>query len=307
MEYTMRESSKNNRVRQKRKRRRKRIKRFVLYMSLMSIIYGIILFVQQYSNRQVNKLEEYNAFKKQALAVLNGNQKGNTEEYKRLLEEMTAYNPKAKTILKNMDAYPNEILELLFRNEETMEFVMDYPNKVGKTEKISLQEDYKAGEIPLFMQWDKRWGYSEYGSGLIALDGCGPTCLSMVTIGLTGDTKKNPKEIADMSVSLGFFQPGTGTSWALMTEGASQLGLVGEELSLDKERIVQELENGHPIICSMRPGDFTTTGHFIVLKGIRSNGKILVNDPNSITRSQKEWEIEVLMKQMKNLWAYKRA
>ena len=41
---------------------------------------------------------------------------------------------------------------------------------------------------PLFLQWDPRWGYTEYGEdSFLGLSGCGPTCLSMVLYYLTGD------------------------------------------------------------------------------------------------------------------------
>ena len=33
-------------------------------------------------------------------------------------------------------------------------------------------------------------------------------------------------------------------------------------------------------MCSASPGLFTTFGHIMVLAGITSNGKIMVNDPN---------------------------
>ena len=53
----------------------------------------------------------------------------------------------------------------------------------------------------------------------------------------------------------------------------------------------------------MRPGDFTTTGHFIVLAGVE-DGKIRVNDPNSVKRSEELWDYETLEYQINNLWAY---
>lgn len=37
-----------------------------------------------------------------------------------------------------------------------------------------------AGEIPLLLQWDERWGYSVYGDNMIAVNGCGPTAVAMV-------------------------------------------------------------------------------------------------------------------------------
>ena len=68
---------------------------------------------------------------------------------------------------------------------------------------------------------------------------------------------------------------------------------------------MHELENGHPIICAMRPGDFTTAGHFIVLADVQE-GKIRVNDPNSRTRSRELWPYETLERQIKNLWTFTR-
>ena len=65
-----------------------------------------------------------------------------------------------------------------------------------------------------------------------------------------------------------------------MTEGASNLGLTAENIPVTQENILAALRSGTPLICSMYPGDFTYTGHFIVLTGIDENGAITVNDPN---------------------------
>ncbi|MFR6393700.1 MAG: C39 family peptidase [Roseburia sp.] len=66
----------------------------------------------------------------------------------------------------------------------------------------------------------------------------------------------------------------------------------------------QELSQGHPIICIMGPGDFTTSGHFVVLTGVDSDGKITVNDSNSKKNSNKAWKIDDLMSQIRDLWVY---
>ena len=73
--------------------------------------------------------------------------------------------------------------------------------------------------------------------------------------------------------------------------------------SKSNENLYNELNNGHPLIASMRPGDFTTVGHFIVLTGIKDD-KIIVNDPNSRERSAKLWEYDVIAPQIKGLWTY---
>ena len=89
-----------------------------------------------------------------------------------------------------------------------------------------------------------------------------------------------------------------------MTSGVEHFGIIGEELVLTKNNIFRELESGHPIICSMRAGDFTTTGHFIVLIGTEE-GKIKINDPNSEERSSILWEYSRIEYQIKNLWVFK--
>lgn len=87
-----------------------------------------------------------------------------------------------------------------------------------------------------------------------------------------------------------------------MTEGAAEFGVDGREISLDRETVMSNLQEGNPIICSVRPGDFTTEGHFIVLTSVQNN-KIKVNDPNSRSRSRL-WDYDKIEGQIKNLWVY---
>lgn len=54
----------------------------------------------------------------------------------------------------------------------------------------------------------------------------------------------------------------------------------------------------------MGPGDFTTTGHFIVICGIDENGRAIIRDPNSAERTNKPWDLDKLIAQARNFWAY---
>lgn len=45
----------------------------------------------------------------------------------------------------------------------------------------------------------------------------------------------------------------------------------------------------------MGKGHFTNGGHFIVLRGITESGKILVHDFASVNRSNKEWNLSIIM------------
>ena len=218
------------------------------------------------------------------------------------LQKMSNYDLRIKDIVENKSQYPEELLELLTTNIETIEFVFDYPEKKDNLP-ATIVEEAKSGEIPLLLQWGESWGYQNYGDGMLAVNGCGPTALSMVIVGLTGNKQATPYQVAQYAEQNGYYVEGVGSSWSMMTDIGSHFGIQGREISLDKDNIQTELESGHPIICAMRPGDFTTTGHFIVLTGMK-DGKICVHDPNSKKRSEKLWDYETLEGQINNLWSF---
>ena len=185
-------------------------------------------------------------------------------------------------------------------------FVRDYPKKKDLTPTIDLSGLAGSETVPLLLQWDERWGYREYNESIIGLAGCGPTCLSMVTIYLTGDTTKDPLWMCQFAEAHQFNVPGSGSKWALISEGGRMLGLDVTQIPLDKDRIYRNLDVGNPIIVVVGPGDFTTDGHFLVLTG-RDGDKITLNDPNSPTNSQKSWDYDTLAGQIQSLWVLRRA
>ena len=180
--------------------------------------------------------------------------------------------------------------------------ILEYPEKVGQVFAETVGE-VEGGEVPLLLQYDQRWGYGDYGNSSVAVSGCGPACLSMVITSLTGDDTITPYVVAQYASEQGYYVPGAGTAWTLMSEGAKHFGVIGEELPLTKSIMEGVLKEGRPIICSMRPGDFTTTGHFIVITGIK-DGQFTVNDPNSTERSNMLWDYDTLKPQISNLWAF---
>lgn len=199
---------------------------------------------------------------------------------------------------------PQSLIDLAERNPETINFVSHYPKGKEKADKINITKDLKKGGIPLFLQWDERWGYETYGDNYLAITGCGPTSLSMVYCGLTGDDYWNPYQLAIRAEEDGYYVSGCGTAWSLMEDFAKEIGLKMVDVRYEKEDIIRVLADGHPIIAIMGPGDFTDKGHFIVLTGVDDDGKVIVNDPNSKKNSKQTWDVETLMRQMKNLWGY---
>ena len=217
------------------------------------------------------------------------------------LQALAQEYPEFEEVYDNADAYPQKLLAALCNNPEMIDYVKGYLNADGSGEGW-LTKNELSQRFPFLLQWDKRWGYVPYGDNVIGLSGCAPTCLSMVIVGLTGNSDATPDAIAQYATENGYYVDGVGTAWSLMTD-VGEYGVIGQETTLSEDNIYNELENGHPIICSMQPGDFTSVGHFIVLTGIE-DGKIRVNDPNSLTRSRKLWDYDTLARQVSNLWVF---
>ena len=218
------------------------------------------------------------------------------------LQALAREEPEVQEVLSHVEDYPENLLSLLVRNPETVDFVARYPQDKDRAPADAVEE-VRQGEIPLLLQWDPRWGYAQYGDGLMALNGCGPTALSMVICGLTGDSAATPWAVARYAQEMGCYVDGVGTSWELMSEGCRHFGLQSRELPLDQGVMKNALEVGEPIICSVGPGDFTTSGHFIVLSGLE-DGNFQVRDPNRHSTSAQLWDYDTLAGQITNLWAF---
>ena len=213
-----------------------------------------------------------------------------------------------KTWIRQHEQIPESLLNMEEKYPEATDFVKNYPKR-KHYQTIDISSEVETARensvIPYFLQWDERWGYETYGSDFLAVTGCGPTCLSMITCGLTGSETWNPLAVAQFSEKEGYYVPGEGTSWSLMTEGAHNLGLTAENIPVTEENILAALQSDTPLICSMYPGDFTYTGHFIVLTGIDENGAITVNDPNSPANTQKHWPMTEILPQIRQSWGYR--
>ena len=161
-------------------------------------------------------------------------QKLSTTQIKKRLHSLAKKDSAYINIYDNRDKYPTVLLRSLCNNAEMLEFVKGYLSADGLAHGHLTKKECKE-KIPLLLQWDQRWGYVSYGSSDIALSGCAPTCLSMVIVGLTGNHNATPDKIAKYAQDNGYYLKGTGTSWSLLTEGASHFGVVGREISLSKE------------------------------------------------------------------------
>ena len=54
------------------------------------------------------------------------------------------------------------------------------------------------------------------------------------------------------------------------------------------------LSEGKLVVAIMSKGHFTSGGHFIVLRGVK-DGKIMVADPASYSRSEQLWDLSIIV------------
>lgn len=204
--------------------------------------------------------------------------------------------------IMNSTQYPKQLKDLALKNEEALEFVYDYPAEHVKEHTIDLTEEVSMDSVPLFVQWDKRWGYEKYSGNFFAASGCGPTTLSMVVVYLTHNREASPIAVAKYSKEAGYSVDGSGSSWTLISEGCRHYGVKAKTVALDESRMKAELDEGHPIVVNVGPGDFTDTGHFMVITGYDDEG-FSINDPKSIEKSGKRWLFKNISSQIRAVWS----
>ena len=208
----------------------------------------------------------------------------------------------AETPAFDPSTVPDALAELYEINPDARQFVMDYADKHDLHPAIDLSAFAGCETVPRLYQWDERWGYETYNENFFARAGCGPTCLSMADIFLTGSTDHDPLWMARFAEEHGYNEVGNGTKWALFSEGARLLGMRAEGITISQAYIAETLAQGIPIVCIMGPGDFTDQGHYLILTGIDADGNITLNDPNSRTRSERTWTYEELEPQIQGGW-----
>lgn len=149
-------------------------------------------------------------------------------------------------------------------------------------------------EVVYFNQLDERYSNMPYGTDDIGGYGCGPTAMSIVVSSLTSETV-DPIAMARWSYENGYWCSKSGSYHALIPAAAKEWGLNVEGCSASEgQKIVDALSNGKLVVAIMLKGHFTSSGHFIVLRGVK-DGKILVADPASYDRSSMEWDLSIIL------------
>ncbi|MBU0278104.1 C39 family peptidase [Gemella sp. zg-1178] len=217
------------------------------------------------------------------------------------LKEYANENTKAKYIADNLYRLPLTYRKMLANNKDVTDYIYGYLNgsrvPYSQGETVGLGRNY-----PLYIQWDRRWGYNKLGETDISIRGCGPTVVAMLLSGELKDMSITPDVISEIEDKAGYFTP-DGTSWGFFKYIARYYKMNYAEIPVNKNSIDKTLKQNKPIIASVKPGKFTTVGHIILIVGIDKDGNYIINDPNSLGRTLKPWSYDELKVELRALWS----
>ncbi|MGM0125130.1 hypothetical protein IGI37_002528 [Enterococcus sp. AZ194] len=190
--------------------------------------------------------------------------------------------------------------QTIFHSEQTQQSFGKQANDYLKKQKTIAQTQ----PYPLNLQKDERWGDTPYGDDTLGVNGCAIATLSMILSREQGRTVE-PPEILDWAQDA-YFVEGAGTSWNIFEDFATHYGLPFKNLGSDINTALTYLEQGIPVVVSVSPGEFTDTGHIMLLSAYK-DGQLSVYDPNDTPEKnhyKKTYDVDEVASQVINYWVY---
>lgn len=163
-------------------------------------------------------------------------------------------------------------------------------------------------EVVYYCQYEEPWADYSYGDSTISVCGCGPTTMAIVVSTLTNQ-EITPIDAADYATEHGFYFNGVGTMWSYFVRGAEGYGLIPVNHGNDLMTALECIPEGGMVVISVGKSDGTGNGlyrgngHFMAIRGITEDGKILVADPASRSNSETEWDYQTVTEILKNCWS----
>lgn len=155
------------------------------------------------------------------------------------------------------------------------------------------QSDPKWGKVPYTIDGDK--------NETIGASGCGPTCMAMIVATLK-DPKITPVEMCRLAIVLGDRTANNGTEWEFFRKVALRYSIPFKQTGSTKE-VIEALENGAYVVCSMKPGKFTRGGHYILAWDFK-DGNLIVHDPASTAKERTYGDIKTFETQCKQYFIF---
>ena len=164
-----------------------------------------------------------------------------------------------------------------------------------------------------YFQTDPRWRNKDYSaegeSTTIGASGCGPTAAAMLIETLTGKTF-TPADACKWSLEHGYKACKQGTYYAYFVPQFAAHGISCYQLSWTNtyhkpndpihDKALNLLKQGYYLIALMKKGNWTTSGHFIVVWW--ADNKIHNNDPISTKPNRINGDIQTFSNEAVYYW-----
>ena len=169
-----------------------------------------------------------------------------------------------------------------------------------------------------YLQTDPRWGSLDYSAPgektTIAASGCGPTAMAMV-LATWADPSVTPKTECAWALAHGYKAPRQGTYYGYFEPAGARYGLrvtrlnytslYGKSTSAYHAQVKDALDRGELVIACMGPGNWTSSGHYVLVYGIQGD-TIYINDPASTKAARTKGSWSLFRQQVKYYWTIER-
>ena len=176
-------------------------------------------------------------------------------------------------------------------------------------------EEYKMVKPVDYKQNDSKWGGLSYAvdgeRSTVKSAGCGPTSLADVLasivspyidpVTLASWARYHNYKIKNCGTSYSFFVP-CAKAFGVTVRRLNTANVYGLTWSGTHAQALAELQKGNWLIACMGKGNWTSSGHYIVVYGY-DNGYVYINDPASTAakRAKNTWEL--FKSQVKYYWS----
>ncbi len=165
-----------------------------------------------------------------------------------------------------------------------------------------------------YLQTDPRWKYNDYSTKgektTIGASGCGPTAMSMV-LATWADPKVTPATECAWALAHGYKALKQGTYYGYFVPAGKRYGLkvrqlntvtiYGNASTIYHEQARQAIKDGHLVIACMGPGNWTSSGHYVLVYDIDGD-LIRINDPASTLLRRVAGSYALFKQQVKFYW-----
>lgn len=161
---------------------------------------------------------------------------------------------------------------------------------------------YLTGGVGKVYYWNQQdfdaYDYG-HGCGTIKDCGCGPTSVAIIASTFL-QRSISPVETTEKVCSLKGCSS-SGSNNAALGNTLTQIYGIKTVSTNNNQDVINALGTGNALVIAlMGPGLFTTGGHYIVLTGVDSNGKVSVADPWSRKLTEQKWfDFNIIISQRK--------